>query len=91
MSETPEIRNLGDGRYSFLVGRHLYSLTTQLDEESFRRVVEGVQNLVASFPPSLSQDERLFLSLMAMSHRFEELRKSIERVVGSIEERDEDS
>ena len=63
MDEAPEIRNLGDGKYSFLVGRQRYTLTTPLDEERFVRIVTAIRDLVASFPPTLSR-ERLLLALI---------------------------
>ena len=53
MDEAPEIRNLGEGKYSFLVGRQRYTLTTALDEERFVRIVSARQELVSSFPPTL--------------------------------------
>lgn len=77
MDEAPEIRNLGQGKYSFLVGRQRYTLTTQLEEESFLRVVSTIQNLVNSFRPTLSQDERMFLALMSMSHQLDNVSSRI--------------
>ncbi len=72
MDEFNEIKSLGDGRYSFWVGRQRYTLSTKLAPERFFRLAESVSALVAGFPPNLSQDERLVLALMALAFRLEE-------------------
>ncbi len=84
MDEAPEILNLGEGKYSFLVGRHRYTLTTPLDEERFVRIVTTIQDLVNTLPPTLTQDERLFLALMSMSHQFEDMRSRIGSLIDKI-------
>ncbi len=74
MYEALEIRSFGEGKYSFLVGRQRYTLTTPLDEERFVRIVSAIQELVASFPPALTQEERLLLALMAFSHELDDIK-----------------
>ena len=73
MGEMREIIKLDEGKYSFFVGREKYTLNTPLEEEEFRRVVSCVQELVATFPVNLSQDERLFLALISLSHKLDVL------------------
>lgn len=73
MDETSEIQSLGEGRYSFWVGRQKYTLTTKLKAESLKRDVGSARALVEMFPQNLSQDERLFLALMALTHQMQEL------------------
>ncbi len=73
MGELREIVKLDEGKYSFFVGREKYTLNTPLKEDEFRRVVSCVQELVASFPANLSQDERLFLALISLSHKLDVL------------------
>ena len=77
MDELNEIKSLGDGRYSFWVGRQKYTLATKLEPARFWarfcRIAEGVSSLVAGFPPNLSQDERLVLALMSLAFRLEDM------------------
>ena len=80
MDETPGITNLGDGKYSFFVGRQRYTLTTPLSEERFTRIVLAVQSLVSSFPQNLSQDDRLFLALMSLGNELDETRERLESI-----------
>ena len=86
MDEAPEIRSLGEGKYSFLVGRQRYTLTTALGEERFVRIVSTIQELVSSFPPSLSQDERLFLALMSFSHEIDDIKCKVDSVSETLKE-----
>lgn len=86
MDEAPEIRNLGEGKYSFLVGRQRYTLTTALGEERFVRIVSAIQELVSSFPPTLSQEERLFLALMSFSHELDDIKSRIDSVAETLKE-----
>lgn len=86
MDEAPEIRNLGEGKYSFLVGRQRYTLTTALDEERFVRIVSVIQELVSSFPPTLSQEERLFLALMSFAHELDDIKCKIDSIAETLEE-----
>ena len=86
MDEAPEIRNLGEGKYSFLVGRQRYTLTTALDEERFVRIVSAIQELVSSFPPTLSQEERLFLALMSFSHELDDIKCRIDSLTETLNE-----
>ncbi len=86
MDEAPEIRNLGEGKYSFLVGRQRYTLTTALDEERFVRIVSSIQELVSSFPPTLSQEERLFLALMYYSHELDDIKCRIDSLTETLNE-----
>lgn len=86
MDEAPEIRNLGEGKYSFLVGRQRYTLTTPLEEERFARIVSVIQELVSSFPSSLSQEERLFLALMSFSHQLDDLTVRVESMTEALKE-----
>ncbi|MCE5202170.1 MAG: cell division protein ZapA [Synergistaceae bacterium] len=73
MDEAAGVRKLGDGKYTFIVGRQRYTLTTPLDEERFARVVFDVQAIVDSFPLNLSQEDRLFLALMSLSNQMDEV------------------
>ncbi|MBP8684510.1 MAG: hypothetical protein KBE18_04170 [Synergistaceae bacterium] len=91
MDEAPEIRNLGEGKYSFLVGRQRYTLTTALDEERFVRIVSAIQELVSSFPPTLSQEERLFLALMSFSHELDDIKCRIDSVTETLNESGSDN
>ena len=91
MDEAPEIRNLGEGKYSFLVGRQRYTLTTALDEERFVRIVSAIQELVSSFPPTLSQEERLFLALMSCSHELDDIKCRIDSVTETLNESGSDN
>ena len=86
MDEAPEIRNLGEGKYSFLVGRQRYTLTSALDEERFVRIVSSIQELVSSFPPTLSQEERLFLALMSYSHELDDIKCRIDSLTETLNE-----
>ena len=91
MDEAPEIRNLGEGKYSFLVGRQRYTLTTALDEERFVRIVSSIQELVSSFPPTLSQEERLFLALMSFSHELDDIKCRLASMTEGIKESGSDT
>ena len=91
MDEAPEIRNLGEGKYSFLVGRQRYTLTTALDEERFVRIVSAIQELVSSFPPTLSQEERLFLALMSFSHELDDIKCRIDSFTATLSESGSDN
>ena len=91
MDEAPEIRNLGERKYSFLVGRQRYTLTTALDEERFVRIVSSIQELVSSFPPTLSQEERLFLALMSFSHELDDIKCRIDSVTETLNESGSDN
>lgn len=86
MDEAPEIKNLGEGKYSFLVGRQRYTLNTALDDKRFVRIVSAIQELVSSFPPTFSQDERLFLALMSFSHELDDIKCRIDSVTQTLEE-----
>ncbi|ANZ45376.1 MULTISPECIES: hypothetical protein [Cloacibacillus] len=90
MDETHEIKSLGDGKYSFWIGRQRYTLTTKLEAARFFRIVESARELVEAFPPNLSQDERLFLALMALSHQVEELSLRIGEISDKFSEQDSD-
>ena len=94
MDETREIKSLGDGKYSFWIGRQRYTLTTKLDAARFFRIVENVTIAYAmgvdGFPQNLSQDERLFLALMALSHQMEELSRRIDEISAEFGGRDSD-
>lgn len=90
MDETHEIKSLGDGKYSFWIGRQRYTLTTKLEAARFFRIVESARELVEAFPPNLSQDERLFLALMALSHQVEELGLRIGEISDKFSEQDSD-
>jgi len=81
MTDVPEVKNLGKGKYSFIVGKHSYAMTTQLAEEDFKRLVVSVQKVVAEYPPYLNQDERLIMSLMSVSHKLEQLQGRLDAVI----------
>lgn len=90
MDETHEIKSLGDGKYSFWIGRQRYTLTTKLEAARFFRIVESARELAEAFPPNLSQDERLFLALMAFSHQVEELSRRVGEISDKFGEQDSD-
>lgn len=91
MDEAPGIRNLGEGKYSFIIGRQRYTLTTALDEERFVRIVSAIQELVSSFPTALSQDERLLLALMSFSHELDDIKCRIDSVTEILKESGSDN
>ena len=86
MEETHEIKSLGGGKYSFLIGLRRYTLTTRLESARFKHIVEEARELVGEFPNDLSQDERLFLALMALLHKTEELRNRMEALSAKFDE-----
>ena len=88
MDETSAITNLGDGKYSFFVGRQRYTLTTPLSEERFSRIVSAVQSLVSSFPQNLSQDDRLFLARMSLGNELDETRERLESIAADNRRKD---
>ena len=90
MDETRDIKSLGDGKYSFWVGRQRYTLTTKLDAARFFRIVESAREQVEACPANLSQDERLFLALMALSHRVEELNSRIYEISAKFDKQESD-
>lgn len=81
MADAPIIKNLGRGKYSFIVGKLTYTMTTQLPEDDFKRLVENVRALVAEYPPYLNQDERLIMALMSISHKLEGLQDKLDAVI----------
>lgn len=83
MNETPEVRCVGEGKYSFVVGRNRYTLISKLREDDFLRVVSTVQRLVSSFPAGMSQEERLFLSLMVAAYTLDDTQL---RLAGLLDE-----
>lgn len=84
MDKFEEIRDLGQGRYSFFIGVHQYTLTTPMERERFARVISKVQQLVDSFPAHLSQDQRLFLSLLTMVSKVDRLEIKIETLADKL-------
>ena len=88
MDETSAITNLGDGKYSFFVGRQRYTLTTPLSGERFCRIVSAVQSLVSSFPQNLSQDDRLFLALMSLGNELDETQVRLESIIQDTSRKD---
>ncbi|NLV82046.1 MAG: hypothetical protein GXZ18_03425 [Synergistaceae bacterium] len=89
MEDMSDIKKLDDGKYSFVVGRQRYTLSTPLKEEHFSRVVRTVQDVVSSFPPHLSQEERLFLGLMAISNETANIALKLEKLVNTLEKEDD--
>ncbi|MBQ9882105.1 MAG: hypothetical protein IJM42_05820 [Synergistes sp.] len=77
MDDIREIKSLGDGRYTFWIGRGKYTLSTKIDSARFLRIVETVGAVADAFPQNLGQDERLVLSLLALGNRVEELNERI--------------
>lgn len=73
MDELSEIQELGGGKYSFIVGRQRYTLTTPLGMEKLSRIVSTIQSVLALFPASLSQEERLFLGVMFLAHKLDDV------------------
>ena len=91
MYEALEIRSFGEGKYSFLVGRQRYTLTTPLEEERFVRIVSAIQELVSTFPPALTQEDRLFLALMAFSHQLDDIKCRLACITEGIKESGSDT
>ena len=87
MDDFNEIKSLGGGRFSFWVGRQKYTLTTKLEPARFRVIAESVGRLVGSFPPNLSQDERLVLALMTLAFSIEELGERITHLCELMEKK----
>lgn len=83
MADASEIKNLGRGKYSFIVGKLTYTMTTQLPEHDFVRLVDNVRALVAEYPPYLNQDERLVMALMSISHKLEGLQGKLDSVISN--------
>lgn len=81
MAYAPEIKNLGHGKYSFIIGKLTYTMTTQLPEREFVKLIESVRVLVAEYPPYLNQDERLIMALMSVSHRLAGLQDKLDEVI----------
>ena len=85
MEENSEIQPLGDGRYVFWAGKHKYTIATTLDVESLSRDVQSVRALIDMFPQNISQDERLFLALIALTHQMQELGLRAEELTRKFE------
>ena len=85
MGDMSEIKKTDDGKYSFVVGRQRYTLSTALEEQLFSSVVRTVQEAVSSFPPQLSQEERLFLALMSISHKNIDVALKLEQLLKRLE------
>lgn len=81
MADETEVKSFGKGKYSFIIGKLTYTMTTQLQEEDFKRLVVNVRNLVAEYPPYLNQDERLVMALMSVSHKLEDLQVKLDAAV----------
>lgn len=85
MGDMSEIKKTDDGKYSFVVGRQRYTLSTALEEQLFSSVVRTVQEAVSSFSPQLSQEERLFLALMSISHKNIDVALKLEQLLKRLE------
>lgn len=81
MTDVPEVKSLGNGKYSFIVGKLTYTMTTRLKEEDFTKLVADVRSLVAEYPPYLNQDERLIMALMSVFHRLDALQGSLDELI----------
>lgn len=84
MDKFEEIRELEQGRYSFFIGVHQYTLSTPMERERVVRVISKIQNLVNSFPAHLSQDQRFFLSLMTVMSKLDKLEMKISDISSKI-------
>ena len=73
MDKFEEIREIAPGRYSFFIGVHQYTLATPMEKERVVQIVSKIQQLVESFPAHMTQDQRLFLSLMTVVTKLERL------------------
>lgn len=73
MGKFEEIRETATGHYAFFIGVHQYTLATPMDKERLARIVHKIQKLVDSFPANMTQDERLFLSLITVMNRLDKL------------------
>lgn len=67
------VKNLGDGKFSFIVGKQSYTLLTSLDIVQLDRVVRCVQEVIGTLPKNLSQEEILFLALMSFANKLNEI------------------
>lgn len=81
MTDLPDVKNLGNGKFSFIVGKVTYTMTTQLKEEDFKHLVANVRSLVAEYPPFLNQDERLIMALMSVSHKLAGLQGQLDGII----------
>ncbi|MGI6442872.1 MAG: cell division protein ZapA [Synergistaceae bacterium] len=86
MGDMSEIKKTEDGKYSFVVGRQRYTLSTPLEENFFCSIVRTVQDAVSSFSPQLTQEERLFLALMSISHKSNSIALKLKGLIDNIEE-----
>lgn len=86
MGDMSEIKKTEDGKYSFVVGRQRYTLSTPLEENFFCSIVRTVQDAVSSFSPQLTQEERLFLALMSISHKSNSIANKVEKLIEHLEE-----
>lgn len=81
MADVPEVKSFGNGKYSFIVGKLTYTMTTRLPEQDFKKLVVSVQNLVAEYPPYLNQDERLIMALMSILHKLEDIQDRMDDII----------
>ncbi len=86
MDKFGEIFQIEPGRYSFFVGVHQYTLATPMEKERLVRIVSEVQQIVDSYPAHLTQDQRLFLSLMQVVSKLDRLELKITGVSSKIPE-----
>jgi len=84
MDNIEDIRDLGEGKYSFYIGVHQYTLTTRIPKDRFLRIVSRIQELVDSFPQQMSQDERMLMSLMTVVNQMDKLSGSISNLTEKI-------
>ncbi len=84
MDEFEEIVQIEPGRYSFFVGVHQYTLTSPMEKERLVRVISKVQQLVDTFPVSLTQDQRLFLALITTMNKMDRLELKIDGISSKI-------
>jgi hypothetical protein len=84
MDKIEEIREISDGKYSFYIGVHQYTLTTPIPKDRFLRIVSRVQDLVDSFPPQMSQDERLLMALLTVANQMDKVFESISDLAEKI-------
>lgn len=65
MNDMPEIRQLDDGRYTFVIGAQKYTLSTPMAKETFFRIVHSVQSAEREIPEAVtSHSDRLLLAFM---------------------------
>ena len=86
MDKFEEIIQTSPGHYAFFIGVHQYTLATPMEKERVIRVVTKIQQLVDSFPAHMTQDQKLFLSLMTVMSKVDRLELKLNDISSKIPE-----